>query len=259
MKYRADFWLLLEKLKNGEPFAFTRFSDGEILVMQDKKLVLESNYVITGDVKHNFGYAADDYKNFDPSEHGFVKDALLESYAFKKPNYFVGGVCKGCNCASAQYVPWMREKYGEFDEQYSYANLFVNSNYSNFVNHYIPELQNHKVVMVCSQNADLSEMPFEVVKDFRVGRNCIVNDHHLIQKMGDWVESEKITDHIFLFSASSLSEILIYNLFKNYDQNTYIDIGTTLHKQMKLSLKRGYLDAYWSRRPHVSLATSCND
>jgi hypothetical protein len=259
MKFKSDFWLLLDKLKRGEPFAFTRFSDGEILVMQNKQLVLEQDYVITGDVRHSFGYASDDYKNFEPSQHGFVREALVEAYTFKKLNYFVGGICKNCNCASAQYVPWMRAEYGEFDDQYSYANLLVNSNYTDFVSHYIPALKNHKVVMVCSENADLSEMPFEVVKDFRVGRNCIVNDHHLIGEMKEWVEKEKITNHVFLFSASSLSEILIHNLFKNYDQNTYIDIGTTLHKQMKLSLKRGYLEAYWSRRPHLSLVTSCND
>jgi hypothetical protein len=259
MKYKSDFWLLLEKLKQGEPFAFTRFSDGEIAVMQDKKLVLESDYVIEGDVRHSFGYDSDDYKNFDPAEHGFVREALTEAYTFKKANYFVGGICRNCTCASSQYGPWMLAQYGQFDKHYSYANLLLNSNYTDFVNHYIPELKNHKIVMVCSENADLSEMPFEVVKDFRVGRNCIVNDHHLITEMMEWVEKENITDHVFLFSASSLSEILIHNLFKNYDQNTYIDVGTTLHKQMKLSLKRGYLSAYWSRRPHLSLVTSCND
>jgi len=131
--------------------------------------------------------------------------------------------------------------------------------YKDFVEQWIPELTNHKVVMVCSKNADLSELPFEVAKDFRVGTNCIVNDHHLIEEISTWIEDNAVTNHVFLFSASSLSEILIHNLFKNYDNNTYIDIGTTLHKHLNLSLERGYLKGYWNEEPHPSLTTSCND
>jgi hypothetical protein len=259
MKFKEDLSGLLQKLQAGESFAFTRYSDGEILVMQNKRLILERDYVITDNQYHNFGYSEDDYKNFDPGRHGHVRDALLESYQFKKENYFVGGICQNCNCASQQYVPWMKEQYGEFDEHYTYANLLVNSNYKDFVEQWIPELTNHKVVMVCSKNADLSGLPFEVVKDFRVGTNCIVNDHHLIEEISTWIEDNAVTNHVFLFSASSLSEILIHNLFKNYDNNTYIDIGTTLHKHLNLSLERGYLKGYWMGESHPSLVTSCND
>jgi hypothetical protein len=259
MKFKKDINSLFEKLKDKEHFAFTRYSDGEVLVMQNKRLILAKDYVITDKQYHNFGYSDDDYKNFDPGRHGFVKEALLKSYKFKKKNYFVGGICKNCNCASQQYVSWMREQYGEFDEHYTYANLLVNSNYPEFIEKWVPELANHKVVMVCSKNATFDSLPFDIVKDFRVGTNCIANDHHLIEEMSCWIEDNDIQDHVFLFSASSLSEILIHNLFDKYDNNTYIDIGTTLHKYLGLSLQRGYLQGYWNKIPHPSLETSCND
>jgi len=56
-----------------------------------------------------------------------------------------------------------------------------------------------------------------------------------------------------------LSEILIHRLFKDYDQNTYIDIGTTLHKQLGLGLQRDYLKGYWNNIPMPDLFRSCND
>ena len=50
MKFKADIFKFLSKIKREENFAFTRFSDGEILIMQNKELVLQSSYVKTGDV-----------------------------------------------------------------------------------------------------------------------------------------------------------------------------------------------------------------
>ncbi len=49
--FTQDFDLLLNKLKNQENFAFTRFSDGELFIMQDKTVVLADNHYITGDIR----------------------------------------------------------------------------------------------------------------------------------------------------------------------------------------------------------------
>tara|TARA_Y100000310_G_scaffold278291_1_gene296647 strand:- start:145 stop:924 length:780 start_codon:yes stop_codon:yes gene_type:complete len=259
MKFKADIFRFLSKLKSNEHFAFTRFSDGEILIMQNKELILDSKYVKTGDVVHNFGYSEDDHKHYDPEEHEFVKDRLLEAYTFKKNNYFVGGICRNCDCASREYADWMHEKYGEPDSQYTYANLLVNSNYPIFMGQLYKELKKKKIVIVCSEQADLSNTGLEIVKDFRVGKNCIVNDHHLIDVIKVWIGDNDISDHVFLFAASSLSEVLIHQLFKDFENNTYIDIGTTLHKQLGLSLEREYLRGYWKNLPSPDLYRSCDD
>jgi len=257
-KYRKDLFFLLEKLKNREHFAFSRYSDGEVFVMQNKKLVLEQEHVIVDDQKYNFGYSSDDYKSFNPSEHAFVKDKLLEAFSYKKKNYFVGVGCGKCTCAIRDHISWMKEHYNNGDEHSTTPNLLVNSNYPLFINHYLREFKNHKIIMICSENADLFELPFPVVKDFRVGKNCIVNDHHLINEIKTWIRKEDIKDHLFLFSASSLSEILIYELYKEFDQNTYIDIGTTLHKHMKLGIERNYLRAYWNGQNKPEIFQSCS-
>ena len=68
---------------------------------------------------------------------------------------------------------------------------------------------------------------------------------------------EEIINHVFLFSASSLSEVLIHELYKVNDKNTYIDVGTTLHPYMGLDIARDYLKAYHQNFPHPDLKNSC--
>ncbi len=257
MKYEQDFFKLLKKLKNGENFAFTRFSDGEICVMQNKELKLGNDHVLMGDVKYNFGYSEDDHKHFDPNKDGFLRDKLIEAYTYKKDNYFVGGICQGCTCASREFANWMHGLYGNADDQLTSANLLVNSNYSMFIGHFLPIFKKRKIVLICSENARLNNSELNIVKDFRVGKNCIINDHHLVVKIENWIIENNINDHIFLFSASSLSEILIYELYKKFDNNTYIDIGTTLHSYIGLPIERDYLTAYHSGQPHGDLYKKC--
>ena len=151
----------------------------------------------------------------------------------------------------------MHELYGQVDNNLTSANLLVNSNYPLFIGHYVPVLKKKKVVFICSENADLTKADFNIIKDFRVGKNCIVNDHHLVQEIKDWIDTESIEDHVFLFSASSLSEVLIYELFKHSDKNTYIDVGTTLHPYIGLTIERDYLRAYHNNLPHPDLFKSC--
>tara|TARA_R110002153_G_scaffold6483_8_gene29589 strand:+ start:3273 stop:4055 length:783 start_codon:yes stop_codon:yes gene_type:complete len=255
--FKEDFFNLLSKLKRGEHFAFVRYSDGEVFVMQNKHLVLQDEYVKVGETVHNFGYSEDDHKEFIPEKHGFVKDKLIESFKFQKKNYFVGAGCGACTCAISEYIGFMEDLRPGDKEHWTSPNLLVNSNYPLFVTQFVPQFKKHKIVMVCSKNAQLEKLPFEVVKDFRVGKNCIVNDHHLEDEIKNWVSENDIKDHVFLFSASSLSEILIHKLYEVSDNNTYIDIGTTLHPYMGLSIERDYLRGYWNQTLHPDLFKDC--
>jgi len=257
MNYKGDFFNLLEKIKRKENFAYVRYSDGEAIVMQNKKLVLAQDRVEVADDTLGFGYSDQDHKEFIPEKHGFVKDRLLASYKFKASNYFVGSICESCDCASKEYALWMQEQYGSLDQNYTSANLLVNGNYADFITYFVPELKGRKNVIICNKNATFEKLPFEVVKDFRVGQNCIVNDHHLIDEIKTYIDQNHITNHVFLFSASSLSEILIHQLYAHNNQNTYIDIGTTLHPYLNLEIAREYLKAYWKGYPHPNLYKEC--
>ena len=49
-------------LKNNENFAFTRFSDGELFILQNKKLVLAESHYITGDITGANKYTEEEQK-----------------------------------------------------------------------------------------------------------------------------------------------------------------------------------------------------
>tara|TARA_Y100000310_G_C20687695_1_gene820152 strand:- start:2125 stop:3321 length:1197 start_codon:yes stop_codon:yes gene_type:complete len=244
-------------ITNNVNFAFVRFSDGEVDILKNIKLSLESNRVIEGNKIHNFGYPEDDHKLFDPEQHQFVRKALLDSLRFCKKNYYKGLGDPCCN--GVEYTKWLRKLHGLHDTKHlTWSNLFVNGNYSSFLDDVVPLFACKKVVVVCSKNAKLNNLPFNVVKDFRVGKNCIVNDHDLFDDISKWIEENNIEGHMFLFSASSLSEILIHKLFDKFDNNTYLDIGTTLHRHLSLDIARDYLKAYWNNAYHRDLYKICN-
>ena len=124
----------------------------------------------------------------------------------------------------------------------------INGNYELFMTAMVPEFKDRSIILVCNENATLDGLPFEVKKDFRIGSNCMVNDYGLIEDMKDYVSKNKINDHVFLFSAATLSNFLIYELYKEFDNNQYIDIGSSLSPLLGLQGWRGtrvYLRCYW--------------
>lgn len=238
--FKGHFKLILDKLKDGEHFAYSRFSDGELRIMQNKKLVLAKNHYQIGNMKSGGRYEDEDHKHFDPKMHSFYHDKLMEAYRFKKDNYFVGLSCRCC-VGEADFKEMLEMYEGNIDsDNLTWSNLFLNGNYPDFISKFLPELSDKKVVYIVNENANLSGLPFNVIKDFRVGPNCIVNDYKQIDDIKVWIDENDVKDHIFLFSASSLSNFMIHQLFEYNDNNSYIDIGTTLNPYIGMKGRRGY-------------------
>ena len=57
---------ILNKIKSEENFAFTRFSDGELFILQNKHLLLSNDHYITGDVSGKNIYTEEEQKEFKP-------------------------------------------------------------------------------------------------------------------------------------------------------------------------------------------------
>lgn len=240
--FKEHFFLLYNKLKNGENFAFSRFSDGELRIMQNKELILGDNFYKIGDKIQESAYYPEDRKHFNPIQHPHIHNKLMECYKFKKHNYYVGLSCRCCvgDVDFNQMIDWR----GGDDEFLTWSNLWVNGNYKLFRQYMIPEFTKHKIVYTLNKNANLNGLSFlgiNVVKDFRIGENCIVNEFNKHEEVVKWIEENNIKNHVFLFSASSLSNFMIYELFKKYDENTYIDIGTTFNVELGMKGIRGYL------------------
>jgi hypothetical protein len=253
--FRGDFNKFLNKIIIGEPFAFTRFSDGELRILQNKKLICKKNEMWIGDheVKNHI-YQEEDYKVFEPDKHQFFREKLLESLQFKKKNYYKGISCKCCLSGKHGYTVeeefnWQVELSGldKYDEHLTWSNLFVNGNYPYFLEHMLPYFFNYNIIIICNEKYNIKTLPFynKIVKNYRVGFNCMENNYHLIDDIKCYITDNNIKNHLFLFSAASLSNFLSHQLFEFNNENTYLDIGTTLHPFMGGRLDRGYLRAYW--------------
>ena len=192
--FKGDLDTFISKLKERDNFTFSRFSDGELYILNK-------------------------------------------------------GITCRC-CGGDENFDWQVEFMGEGEHNLSWANLWVNANYKYFVEEFIPILQDRKIILVSHEDADLEKAPFPIVKHFPIGRNCLVNNYSIIKEMKEYVTQNSIKNHVFLFSAASLSNILCHQLSVHAPENTYIDIGTTLHGYLGFELQRAYLQGYWLRQPN---------
>lgn len=222
--FRGDIEFILEKIKKGENFAFTRTGDGELSIMANKFIDITSK--------------ANGEFRFDPSDKTdeFYRKELIRSYRYEHPDYYVGISCPCCE--DHHKVRWMREMVGT--KNVTWANLFVNGNYEYFLENFIPEFQKKKVLIVCNEKADISRLPFNIDKKFSIGTNAYKNNHSLIRDIKSYIIENKIKNAIFILCAGPLGNILAHQLFDSDKNNTYLDCGSTLDPLMSLGKTRGY-------------------
>jgi hypothetical protein len=256
--FEGDFNKLKDKLEKGEHFGFARFSDGELYVMGNVRLEIGIDHYQIGEGQHSGTYGKEEMKSFIPGQHDFYRQKLIDSLQFRKSNYYKGISCR-C-CVGQQGFDYQLGLHGGDDESLTWSNLFINGNYPKYVEEIVPIFKTKKIVMIVNESANLQNLGFDIVKDFRVGSNCFVNDYHLIEEVGNWIRENNIKDHLFLVSAASLSNLLIHQLYKEFDQNTYMDIGSSLNPLMDMQGWRGsrtYLLEYWEKTGNTILNQKC--
>lgn len=235
--FKGDFEKFYLKFKNKENFSFCKFSDGELYILKNQPLILGPN------IEHHSYQDNIDHKNFDPNLHQFYREKLFESLRYKAPNYHIG-ICAPSDYGDSDFY-YMKNESQQNEENLTWANLFVNSNYKPFVEKIIPEFLNYEIIIVCNEKSDLTKTPFyyKIIKDFRVGTNCIINDYYLVNKLKEYVIENKIKNKLFIFCCSSLGNFLCNSLHEIESENIYFDAGSTLNPFLGLSTDRGYLQA----------------
>ena len=78
-----------------------------------------------------------------------------------------------------------------------------------------------------------------------------------IEDIKKWIRENNITNHVFLFSASTFTNLAVYELFRDFPNNSYIDIGTCLTPMMNMPTHRGYLEAFWGYRGGQDIQKIC--
>jgi len=225
--FGGDFDKFLNKIKTGEHFSLSRWGDGELMILEGKHIDIRS--------KGNGEF------RYDPNlpQYDLAREKLMESYAYKDNNYYIGIACP-C-CVGYEKYQYMKEKSGQDEEHLTWANIFVNANYNRTINELIPELKNHSVTIVANKNSNFDKLPFTPNQVLTIGTDAWYNDFDLGKNMLENIVMRGIKDEIFLFAAGPLANILTYSLWDlGSKNNTYIDIGSILDPYLQLKLTRGY-------------------
>tara|TARA_Y100000296_G_scaffold49206_1_gene56372 strand:+ start:5429 stop:6223 length:795 start_codon:yes stop_codon:yes gene_type:complete len=250
--YGKAFDILLDKIKNRSNFAFTRFSDGELFIMQNKHLLLAEDHYITGNITGANRYTEEEQKEFKPEEHQLYREKLFEAYQHTQENYYKGICTSADGHVGKENFDWMIKHHDGDHENLTYANLLVNANYRRFVEEMVPLFVDRDIIYVVNKLADVSRLPFKIKKTFEIGTNCMINDYNVVEDVKTYIADNEIKDHIVLCSAATLSNYVIHECFRENSENTFLDIGSCLNPLLGLEgwkFTRGYLTSYWLNAP----------
>ena len=264
IKYKKIFTQEIKKFNEfftkRKNFSFSRFSDGELFILQNKELQLSGDFWKLEDKKYEGTYTSEERKSFIPSEHSDFRNHLIESYIYDNEDYYRGISCRCCvgedNYASGLF--YLQANEIEFQKvitgnknNLTWANLFINYNYKYYMENILPKFLNYDVYIIVNENAELNMLPFygNIKEVFRIGSNCLINNLNLKDEIPHYINKNKIKNSLFLFSASSLSNVVIHHCYLANPENIYFDIGSTLNPLMKgmegWKYNRDYLKNYW--------------
>ena len=246
--FHEEFDKILTLLKKKENFAFTRFSDGELFIMQNKTLILAPQHYVTGEIRGQNRYTAEEQKEFLPERDQFYREKLIECFKHNQHNYFKGVCTASDGHVGQENYKWQLELLDGNEDNLTFANVLINANYRRFVEEIIPLLVDREIIYLVNELADIARLPFEIKKSFKIGTNCMINDYNIVEEVKTYIADNNIENHVILCSAASLSNYVTYECYKDNPNNTFLDIGSCLNPLLNLEgwkYTRGYLTHYW--------------
>jgi hypothetical protein len=216
------------KLDSCENFALVRFGDGEMIVINGGAIDLSEK--CNGEHQYIPG----------TETHEIQRERLRSALCHRSADYYVGIACP-C-CVGEEKFLRLKQLSGQTDDKLTWANLFVNSNFPRFKSLTVPALAKRDIVLVGHTKSRPDGLPFEVVRHFGVGPNAWINDYpRSLGALAGFIEQNHIQNHVFLFAAGVLSNILICELHQQFPNNTYLDIGSVFDVELGLGTTRRYL------------------
>lgn len=216
------------------PFTFIRFSDGEIEILRNRKLLIANGITEFRGQKFSNQFPEFDQKRFDPRLGKDVRRDLLSSAMFSDWSYYKGVPTRHNNALDDR--EFMLRLNGGFTPQMTFSDLFVNSNFLRARSHFFPLLAS-------------SFKEILVVGNWRCELSGYLKKGRLIKIPDDFFSSYQITlDSVLarlleapryaliLSSASSLSNVLGHRLRLSRADLTFLDIGTVLNDLLGLSM-----------------------
>lgn len=209
--FADDLNLLKNKIVNKEPFAFARYADFELAVIENNKITSCDHITVTQEDKQ------------------FGQD-LYSTLFHKESNYFYGISCPCCDMRSYNiYRGILKDSW----DRVTFSNLFVNSNWTPAVEF----LMNYPdKIFIANENSKL-EVPF-----YKVPSNVLVSYRSQKENLKKYYEAiaEGHSKKLFCISAGPLAEIIIDWMYNKNSDNQYIDTGSALDTFIHKNATRDY-------------------
>ena len=100
--FKEEFDKFLQMIKNNENFAFSRFSDGELYIMQNRKIVIEPDKVYLREKSHSGHWGPEELKSFNPDTDQFYREKLIECFKHEQHRYYKG-ICFSEDVGKSDY------------------------------------------------------------------------------------------------------------------------------------------------------------
>jgi hypothetical protein len=213
--FRSDLDLLFAELDSGRHLAFTKFADGERLILDR--------------IQHSLRKP---FEQWDAGDESAFRQRLQDALEANLDRYYIGVSCSCCGDASGY-------KHGVSDHDWylqhirmplsrvTISNLFVNGNYDRYIDH----MSGRHFRLVSSAEG--------MAADFRVPRNAVNTDWDL-DGLVDRLCNED-SELPIAVAAGPAGCIIVHEFWKRSSrQRTIIDIGSTLDPIIHGQQTRGY-------------------
>ena len=206
----------INKLKNHEHFALSRYGDGEIHVVKNNQFSC-SQWQFNGDIS--------------------FRKALTESLRYQHDDFFFGIPC-GCIEAKNNFRQYLFNSFPLDHSRLTFASIFTNSMHSRTQKEFIPLFKEYPIILTANQTAKpslLTQQGYHINQYFPIDNNAWKTHNKFVDEILDYAEKTQPKNTLFLFSAGPLSNIAIHKLHQHHPDNTYIDIGSAFDPCLSIS------------------------
>ncbi len=226
-----DFNVVLNLIKSKSPFVFIRFSDGEMEIIRNRKLEINEYEIIWSKGRLKNVYPSFDFKLFDPKLHIALHADLVKSAEYTAGNFIKGVPTRHNNAKDDRDL--MIKLNGDSRNNLTFADLFLNENFIKFRKKIIPLLllfpniyylgnfrANPKAI---DSSWHHIKVPDNVFQEYSKNKEILVQEILSVP-----------VNSLILLSASSMSNILAFEVCRFRKDLTFIDVGTSLHDLVEL-------------------------
>ena len=213
-----EFDRIWKRVVDGDNFALVRNGDGERGLMEGRAFHAQE------------GWSSSDGKSK-------LGEALIDSISYDDPRYIIGISCPCCDIdAYSWYIEHIKS------QNITFANLWVNSNYTKFVERF-RSLKRDAIVIANHRAKDKPIGCLNVLNYYCVSDDCVSfweqEAEQLIQRiLNEYGERNNL---LYVVSAGPMSGPIIARLFSNNPNNCYLDFGSAIDSFYWEKVTRPYM------------------